>query len=942
MKLRTYSRAMFAFAALGLAACSQGGSVASPGATSPGTPPGGGTGGGGGGTGGGSATCPAGTTNAGAIGANTVCNLTGEILNNLTLPNVAGVVYRINGRVDVGRDLGADGAAANGVSATLTIAPGARLFGDVAGDILIVNRGSRISAIGTASQPIVFTSREDVEGTVTATATRQWGGVILLGRAPVRACATAVTQGTVECQNAVEGVTAATGRQALFGGATPTDNSGAMRYVRISYSSDFLTSASAGDDLNGLTLGGVGSGTDLSFIQIHNSGDDGIEWFGGNVSARNIVVSGALDDSLDYDDGWTGNVQFAVVRQGLTGSGGPDRVIEGSNRTAASSGGTLNTNPTFSNFTFVGLRQNDAGGNIQGITLNNTGGTPGSSGRFLNGVVTGSNVCAVTDTANTNPAPRFDSILFDCPTALAASAAALVAAGANNSTAIGNSLTNLMPGPAELARTAVNPTTVNSFFTAANYIGAFSPTESATANWATGWTIGLFAAPTGCPAGTTDTNSTVAGQRNCRLSGVIGAGGVPANVRLVAGNIYQLSGRVDVGVDRGADLNAAGGVAGTLTIDAGVTVYGNSAADVLIVNRGSQIFVNGTANAPVVMTSLPDVLNTQANADRATREWAGLIVLGRAPVRACATAVAGGTVECQNAVEGITAATGRQALFGGATANDNSGRINNLQIRYPGAFLTSAAAGDDLNGLTLGGVGSGTQISNIQIHNSGDDGIEIFGGTVNLRNWIVTGALDDSFDLDDGWVGRAQFGIILQALTGSGGPDRLIESSNRVAAAPVGPLNTNPIVSNFTFVGIRQNDAGGNIQGIVLNNTGGTPGSSGRYLNGVVTGSNVCVVTDTANPNPAPRFDSLLLDCPTALGTSAAALVAAGANNTTGTTNTLTNRFVNGTAESARTAIDPTTVDPFFTAATYIGAVRNAADTWWRGWSCGLEAGSNC
>ncbi len=933
------SHLLMAVATVALAGCSQGGDIASPGATSSGPPPvsppppasppppGG-------------ATCPSGTTNVGAVGSATACAISGEILNNLTLPNLTGVVYRISGRVDVGRDRGADGAAAAGVAATLTVEPGARLFGDVAGDILIINRGSQIVANGTATNPILFTSKEDIEGTAGATSTRQWGGLIMLGRAPIRGCSTAVAQGTVECQNAIEGVTAATGRQALYGGATPTDSSGSLRYVRISYSSDFLTSAAAGDDLNGLTLGGVGSGTTIEFLQVHNSGDDGIEWFGGTVNARNIVVTGALDDSLDYDEGWTGAVQFAVVRQALTTTGGPDRLIEASNRTVASLPGTLNTNPTFSNFTFIGVRQNDAGGNLQGINLNNTGGSPGSSGRFLNGVVTGSNVCAVADTANTSPAPRFDSILFDCPTALGTAAANLVNAGANNSTGVVNSLTNLMPGPAELARAAVNPTTVNPFFQPASYVGAFSPTESAAANWARGWTINLFTVPAGCPTGTTDTGTTVAGQRNCRLSGTLGSGSVPANLRLVAGNIYQLSGRVDVGTDRGATGTA--GTAATLTVDAGVTVYGRGPSDVLIVNRGSQIFANGTPNAPVIMTSEADVTNTQPDPGRATREWAGLILLGRAPIRGCSTAVAQGTVDCQNAVEGITAATGSQALYGGATANDNSGRLTFLQIRYPGAFLTSAAAGDDLNGLTLGGVGNGTTIENIQVHNSGDDGIEIFGGTVNLRNWIVTGALDDSFDLDEGWVGRAQFGIVLQYLTGSGGPDRLVESSNRRVASASGTLDTNPIVSNFTFVGIPQNDSGGNLQGINLNNTGGTPGSSGRYLNGVVTGSTTCINAEASNTSPAPRFDSLLLSCTGALGAVTTALVNGGTNNSTGTAATLVNRFINGTAEAARAALNPNTVDPWFTSVTYIGAVRDSADTWWRGWSCGLDSSSSC
>lgn len=935
----TATQAMMVTLALGLGACSQGGSIESPGATFVGNPPsGGGTGGGTGGTGSG-ATCPAGTTIGTSIGTTTVCNISGEIINNTNLPLIANVAYRIVGRVDVGRDLGALGNSATGVAATLTIAAGVRLFGDEAGDMLIINRGSRINAVGTPAQPIIFTGKEDIEGIANvATSNRLWGGVIILGRSPVRGCSTAVAQGSVECQNAVEGVTAATGRQALYGGATTADTSGTLSYVQIRYPGEFLTSAAAGDDLNGLTLGGVGSGTTISFVQVHNSGDDGIEVFGGDVNMKNIAITGALDDSLDFDDGWTGNVQFLAIKQ-TANTGGPDRLFEGSNRTVSSLPGTLNTNPIIANFTAVGVRTNSAGANLQGITLNNTGGTPGASGRFINGVVTGSNTCAVASAANTSPAPRFDSLLFDCPGTLDSVATAALSAGANNSTNIPSTISSaFLPGPNEVSRPAVNVTPINPFFVAASYVGAFSPTETVGSNWAAGWTIALLP-PVTCPTGTTE-SGTIAGQRNCVLAGVVGSGTIPANLRLTAGNVYQISGRVDVGFDRGAALT--GGTPASLTIDPGVRLYGSSSADVLIVNRGSQIFVNGTAAAPVIMTSRNDVAGTQTDKARASREWAGLILLGAAPVRGCSTAVTQGSVECQNAVEGITAATGRQALYGGATAMDNSGRISFLQIRYPGAFLTSAAAGDDLNGLTLGGIGAGTILNNIQVHNSGDDGIEIFGGTVNMKNFIITGALDDSLDFDDGWNGKAQFGIVLQALTATGGPDRLIEASNRAVASLPGTLNTNPTLANFTFVGVPQNDAGASIQGISLNNTGGTPGASGRFLNGVVTGSTICAVTDAANTSPAPRFDSMLFSCSGTLGVSATTLIAAGSNNSTGIATTLTNRFINGPAETARAAINPASIDPFFTATNYIGAVRDAADTWWVGWTCGLSTGSTC
>lgn len=941
MKLRKNPRMVATLAvsaAAILGACSQGGSIESPGATFVGSPPTGGGGGGTGGGGGSGATCPLGTTAGTSIGTTTVCNVTGVITTNLTLPNTTGVAYRLVGRVDIGRDVGAAGTNPTGASATLTIEPGVRIFGDEAADTLIINRGSRINAVGTATQPIVFTGKEDIEGTANLNTTnRLWGGVVLLGRAPIRGCSTAVAQGSVDCQNAIEGVAAASGSQALYGGATAGDNSGTMRYVQIRYPGEFLTSAAAGDDLNGLTLGGVGSATDISFIQVHNSGDDGIEVFGGTVNMKNLVITGALDDSLDYDEGWVGNVQFLAIKQTAL-TGGPDRLFEASNRAVSSLAGTLNTNPTISNFTAVGVRTNSAGGAIQGLSLNNTGGSPGSSGRFINGVIAGSSVCAVASAANTSPAPRFDSMVFDCPTALDATTASLFNAGANNTQTSPNTLTSaLLPGPAETARTATNPVPVNPFFVAANFVGAFSPTDTLTTNWASGWTVALLP-PAACPTGTIE-QDTIAGLKNCVLSGVIGSGTIPADLRLNAGVVYQISGRVDVGFDRGGALNA--GTAATLTIDPGVRLYGSSSGDVLIVNRGSRIFVNGTASAPVVMTSRNDISGAQTNKATASREWAGFIVLGAAPIRSCTTAVAQGSVECQNQVEGITAATGRAALYGGATAADNSGSINFLQIRYPGAFLTSAAAGDDLNGLTLGGVGSGTNIRNVQVHNSGDDGIEIFGGTVNLRNWIVTGALDDSLDYDDGWVGNAQFGIILQALTATGGPDRMVEASNRTIAG-IGTLNTNPIIANFTFVGVPQNDVGGGLTGITLNNTGGTPGSSGRFINGVVTGSSTCINVEASNTAPAPQFDSILSSCTGSYGAITTARLTAGTNNTTTTTPTLVSRFVNGTAEAARPAFNASTLNPFFVQTTYIGAVRDAGDTWWQGWSCGLTAGSSC
>jgi hypothetical protein len=110
---------------------------------------------------------------------------------------------------------------------------------------------------------------------------------------------------------------------AYFGGATPTDNSGTMRYVQIRYSGYVLSGDS---ELQSLTLGGVGSGTTISHIQSHNSSDDAFENFGGTVSMRNLVLTGADDDTVDVDTGYQGTIQYVIAVQKT--SGNPDSMIE--------------------------------------------------------------------------------------------------------------------------------------------------------------------------------------------------------------------------------------------------------------------------------------------------------------------------------------------------------------------------------------------------------------------------------------------------------------------------------------------------------------------------------------------------------------------------------------------------------------------------------------
>ncbi len=273
---------------------------------------------------------PQGLANGGTItgptGSWRVCRLPSLIRTSISLPKVAGVVYEMNGRVNVGCDggfrapttaapvasstLGCTTALTEDTNVTLTIAPGAILFGGTGQSWLAVNRGNRINATGTATQPIIFTSRANIEGTVDDTSQGQWGGVVLMGRGVTTDC----NAGTVAAgaANTCERDTEGSADLARYGGNDDSYNAGRMSFVQIRYSGFVL---GANRELQALTLEGVGTGTVLDNIQLHNSSDDGTEWFGGAVNMRNLVVTGADDDSLDVDTGTQGNLQTALLIQ---------------------------------------------------------------------------------------------------------------------------------------------------------------------------------------------------------------------------------------------------------------------------------------------------------------------------------------------------------------------------------------------------------------------------------------------------------------------------------------------------------------------------------------------------------------------------------------------------------------------------------------------------
>ncbi|UOR15593.1 hypothetical protein [Qipengyuania aquimaris] len=402
----------------------------------------------------------------------------------------------------------------------------------------------------------------------------------------------------------------------------------------------------------------------------------------------------------------------------------------------------------------------------------------------------------------------------------------------------------------------------------------------------------------------------------------------------IEGLLYRMNGRVDVGTDGGPAPDNSDGLDDTdveLTIEPGVIVYA-SGSSFLNVNRGNTISAVGSASHPIIFTSRDNVLGI--NNDSSSGQWGGVVLSGRAPVTDCiASGATPGSVNCERQVEGAA----QPAIFGGATPDDSSGEMSYVQIRYSGFVLSGDS---ELQSLTTGGTGSGTVLNNIMSYNSSDDGVEFFGGRVNVQNMIVVGAEDDSVDTDTGVKANIQYLIAIQR---PGAGDTIIEADSDNAFNDSTPRQ-NTRISNATFVHQKADDQVVRIRGFadysiansVIVSTDGTPClriDGPEELNRAANAS-----IDEAGP---VAFDSLVLDCATAFRDSSGVTATeietrfnAGTNTNSAFTNTLSMLFLNGSNEDAVPVFDVSAWDAFFETPARIGAVFTENADWVNGWTC--------
>jgi hypothetical protein len=451
----------------------------------------------------------------------------------------------------------------------------------------------------------------------------------------------------------------------------------------------------------------------------------------------------------------------------------------------------------------------------------------------------------------------------------------------------------------------------------------------------------------------------------------------------------------------------------TLTIEAGTVIASTTnLGGALAVTRDARIVALGTAEEPIIFTSKADV-DTWTNGDPKTgtwrptcNEWGNLTICGRGYIGKYGTGAIGTNTAAPNAnnvavMEGLTqsSSTDSRPLYGGGNDFDYSGVLKYCSFRYGGKVI---GLGNELNGISLGGIGKETVIDYVEVMNNVDDGIEIWGGTVDLKHFQVWNIGDDSIDLDHGWRGRGQFGLIVTgysriAASGSGFLDSQFEVDG-AAKSDAQPVTTCAFY-NVTSIGqplatgrhaLKYRD-GARVQynncifmdsgAEIVRNDGtdgeATDGQTGYGHNGTLTFA-ACWTTDfnvtsTVNPfsNPAERYmaqtggklcqitDTVFFNNAAAnayTGANAVGVFNAANNNVQATVSpiVLIERGANVTngsqivqpvtrldpraAGDAVTSVGMAPANSFYAPAKYRGAF-GANDNWAHGWSAASAYG---
>jgi len=626
--------------------------------------------------------------------------LEGNFSQSITL--TAGEDYKISGEVNFEE------------GTTLTIPPGTTLYGLTESSYLAINAGAKIDAQGTVDSPIIFTSAADYNGTSSRDAQGEWGGLTILGKAPIHG-------GTKQYEAGTQ----------VGGGDDANDNSGTLQYVIIKHTG---FEVEADKELNGLSLLAVGDGTTIENVAVLGGADDGIELWGGTVNLKNIYVYNAGDDSIDTDSGYTGTIDNAVVVQKVVDktnydSSGLESGNDKDTYDVSPTGDEVATKPVLKNATITTVGgaiylKNDSGYVFDNVVVN----------------VKASTVDGQTDTADQAIVTHRTTDTVDDLS--------------------GNPYGVEVTGTKGLVlNNEVSPEAIFALETAKDDASGGNVTDPAHTEsyWLNGLdlTDAAYAGPIYVSASTMNDDTTSIDE--AAQVGSAGATAVTGADQSVFDWVLKELNSIDTQVvstnitsdttwSEGTNYALQGSIkvtdGATLTIEPGVTVYGLTQASYLAIDKGAMINAVGTQEKPITFTSAADVAGD--NGDEIFQgQWGGFTIVGNAPI-------VGDTKE----YEADTSLVG-----GGNDAADNSGSLAYVVIKNSGYEVEKDK---ELNGLSLLAVGSGTTISNVAVLGGSDDGIELWGGTVDLDGVYVYNAGDDSLDTDLGYTGTISNAYIQQ------------------------------------------------------------------------------------------------------------------------------------------------------------------------------------
>jgi hypothetical protein len=425
-----------------------------------------------------------------------------------------------------------------------------------------------------------------------------------------------------------------------------------------------------------------------------------------------------------------------------------------------------------------------------------------------------------------------------------------------------------------------------------------------------------------------------------------------------------------------------GGDGPVLTIEAGATLAFQTSKDFMIINRGSQIFAVGRADAPITLTSTSDITGNVGPED--VQQWGGLVINGFGVTNKCAYMGTRGvdlTVDGECHVDAEGAAGLDESQYGGDNDEDSSGRLEYFVVKHTGATVGN---GDELNGISFGGVGNNTIVSNLEVYSTFDDGIEMFGGSFNITNLVALYVRDDAIDIDEGYNGTISNALVIQSAT---------DGNHCIEADGLGSFDTLTAqdVENKISQGINSRPTINNLTCIISANGAATathdPGAGWRFREGIFPVINDALLissfsanaTDDDNDNYCLRIDNrsqqAALDGDLQLNSVVYACQENSSLQSVGgfateqawaeSVGNIFATVADGTAKSP-TAVNDADLQllegtlPFFsidyatsqvdgavpgagstpTSGTYLGGLSLGANDWTAGWTYGLDAGN--